>query len=159
MPMDPTSEPPTQIPSLDDPSRRKGVVAVIFRDNRLLVIRRSQKVTAPGMLCLPGGGIEPGEQETEALVREMREELNLQVTPKKRCWRNKTSWGTDQAWWHATITDDQEPIANPEEVAEIFWMTKRQIQVSDRMLPSLPDFLVAMQQGQVDLTSEMTQSW
>ena len=111
------------------------------------------------MLCLPGGGIEPGEQETEALVREMREELNLQVTPKKRCWRNKTSWGTDLAWWHATITDDQEPIANPEEVAEIFWMTKRQIQVSDQMLPSLPDFLVAMQQGQVDLTSEMTQSW
>ena len=54
---------------------------MIFRDKRLLVIRRSQTVTAPGTLCLPGGGIEEGETEREALLREMQEELNLDVTP------------------------------------------------------------------------------
>ena len=32
-------------------------------------------VTAPGKLCLPGGAIEKGETEEQALVREMQEEL------------------------------------------------------------------------------------
>ena len=39
-----------------DPSRKRGVVGVIFRGDRLLVIRRSMTVAAPGLLCLPGGG-------------------------------------------------------------------------------------------------------
>ena len=53
------SQPPLEI-------RRRGVVAVIVRDQRLLVIRRASGVAAPGMYCFPGGGIEPGEIEEEA---------------------------------------------------------------------------------------------
>ena len=57
--------------------RKRGVVGVIIRCDKLLIIRRSLTVTAPGRLCLPGGGIEEGETESEALVREMDEELAL----------------------------------------------------------------------------------
>ena len=46
-----------------DPSRRRGVVGVIFREDRLLVIRRSLTVVAPGLLCLPGGGIEEVQEQ------------------------------------------------------------------------------------------------
>ena len=138
-----------------DPSRRRGVVAVIFRQQRLLVIRRSQSVTAPGMLCLPGGGIEPGESEQEALCRQMREELNLSVSPVGLCWRSTTSWGTNLAWWHATIDEHEQPTANPDEVEEIFWMTQTEINRSQTMLPSLPQFITALAAGEVQIDASL----
>ena len=50
---DPIPSTPGETPDLNDPSRRRGVVAVIFRDKRLLVIRRSQTVTAPETYAFP----------------------------------------------------------------------------------------------------------
>ncbi|MFN9913320.1 MAG: NUDIX hydrolase, partial [Pirellulaceae bacterium] len=61
------------------PPSRHGVVAVIQEGRRYLVIRRSLKVRAPGLLCFPGGHIEPGENFEEAILREMMEELSLPV--------------------------------------------------------------------------------
>ena len=43
----------------DDPGRR-GVVGVVVRDGRMLVISRSRSVVAPLVYCFPGGGIEAG---------------------------------------------------------------------------------------------------
>lgn len=131
--------------------RKKGVVGVIFRDDRLLIIRRSLTVTAPGKLCLPGGGIEAGEREDEALVREMEEELAIAVTPTRLCWRSVTPWGTNLAWWLADLDASVDPIPNPDEVAEYFWMTREEIHRAPDMLPSLPVFLDAWQSGEVDL--------
>jgi len=137
-----------------DPSRRRGVVGVIFRDDRLLIIRRSQTVAAPGMLCLPGGGIEQGETESEALVREMQEELAIDVTPKRLCWRSVTAWGTKLAWWIAELDPEITPVANPEEVAEVHWLRREEIRCADDMLPSLPAFLDAWESGAIDLVTQ-----
>jgi hypothetical protein len=38
----------------DDPGRR-GAVAVVVRDGRMLVIRRARSVVAPLVYCFPGG--------------------------------------------------------------------------------------------------------
>jgi len=55
------------------------VAAVITDDRgRLLLIKRGHEPGA-GLWSLPGGRIEPGETNTEALVREMREETGLVV--------------------------------------------------------------------------------
>ena len=140
---------------LQDPSRRRGVVGVIFREDRLLVIRRSLTVVAPGLLCLPGGGIEEGETESEALVREMREELGIDVTPKRLCWRSTTSWNTELAWWIAHLDPSITPIANPDEVAEVHWLRREEIRDADDMLPSLPKFLDAWKRGDIDLATDM----
>lgn len=134
--------------------RKRGVVGVILRREKLLIIRRSQTVTAPGMLCLPGGGIEAGETEADALVREMHEELAIAVTPVKNCWRSVTPWGTNLAWWLAALSDDVEPTPNPAEVAEVHWMDREQICAMPGMLPSLPAFVNAWRAGQVDLRSD-----
>jgi len=131
--------------------RRRGVVGVIFREERLLIIRRSLTVAAPGKLCLPGGGIEVGESESEALVREMQEELSIDVTPVRRCWRSVTSWGTNLAWWIADLEEESTPVANPDEVAEVHWMTRDQIRTAREMLPSLPTFVDAWERGEIDL--------
>ena len=134
-----------------DPSRRRGGVGVIFREDRLLIIRRSLTVVAPGLLCLPGGGIEEGETEREALVREMQEELAIDVTPLRLCWRSTTSWGTELAWWIAELDPTITPVANPDEVAEVHWLRRHEIRVADDMLPSLPSFLDAWERGEIVL--------
>jgi len=47
---------------------------------RLLLIKRGHEPGA-GLWSLPGGRIEPGESDTEALIREMLEETGLTVAP------------------------------------------------------------------------------
>ena len=132
--------------------RRHGVVGVIFRQEKLLIIRRSMTVAAPGKLCLPGGGIEAGESESQALVREMHEELAIQVEPVRLCWRSVTPFGTRLAWWLARLDAAVTPVANPEEVAEVHWMTRDEIRACQGMLPSLPTFVDAWERGDVDLS-------
>jgi ADP-ribose pyrophosphatase YjhB (NUDIX family) len=57
-------------------------VGGIIRDGagRLLLIQRGHDPEA-GRWSLPGGRIEPGESDAQALVREMREETGLTVEP------------------------------------------------------------------------------
>ena len=133
------------------PRGRRGVIGIILRDEAFLVIRRSQKVTAPGLLCFAGGGIEAGESESEALVREMQEELALEVQPVGCVWRSVTSWGTRLAWWTASIPADAQPVPNPDEVAEFMWLKHEQMRVATGMLPSMPQFLDAWTAGHLVL--------
>ncbi len=104
------------------------------------------------MLCLPGGGIEAGESESEALVREMQEELAIDVDPIRLCWRSVTAWGTNLAWWLAKLDHHVTPVANPDEVAEVHWMSRNEIRAAKGMLPSLPTFVDAWERGDVDLS-------
>lgn len=138
-------------PTVKHQNRKRGVIGVIFRDDRLLIIRRSLTVNAPGKLCLPGGGIELGESEEEALVREMQEEISVDVAPVRLCHRSVTPWGTRLAWWISDIQGEVEPVANPEEVAEIHWMTPGDIAAARNVLPSLPEFISQWRAGRIEL--------
>lgn len=53
--------------------------AVIERDGAFLVTRRQRGVHLEGMWEFPGGKCEPGESLDACLVRELREELNVQA--------------------------------------------------------------------------------
>ena len=57
-------------------------VGAVIKDDqgRLLLIKRGHAPGA-GLWSLPGGRIEPGETDAEALVREMREETGLVIDP------------------------------------------------------------------------------
>ena len=59
-----------------------GCVGAVITDarGRLLLIKRGHEPGA-GLWSLPGGRVEPGETDAEALVREMREETGLVVKP------------------------------------------------------------------------------
>jgi len=94
---------------------RRGVVAVVTRGEQLLVIRRSQHVRAPGMHCFPGGAIDSGETEIEAVRREMLEELSLAGEPQRLLWRSVTPWNVELAWWLVEI----DAAAMPEVVGTI----------------------------------------
>jgi 8-oxo-dGTP diphosphatase len=62
--------------------RRIPCVGAIVRDDqgRLLLIQRGHDPEA-GRWSLPGGRVEPGESDAQALAREMLEETGLIVTP------------------------------------------------------------------------------
>lgn len=47
---------------------------------RLLLIRRANE-PGRGLWSIPGGRVEPGETDSEAVVREMKEETGLTVLP------------------------------------------------------------------------------
>jgi 8-oxo-dGTP diphosphatase len=57
-------------------------VGALVRDGagRLLVVQRAREPSA-GTWSLPGGRVEPGETDAEAVTREVREETGLTVRP------------------------------------------------------------------------------
>lgn len=55
------------------------VGAAVVRDGRVLAARRTRPAPAAGRWELPGGKAEPGESPTDALVREVAEELAVDV--------------------------------------------------------------------------------
>jgi 8-oxo-dGTP diphosphatase len=59
---------------------RVRCVGAIVRDarGRLLMVRRGHEPAA-GTWSVPGGRVEPGESDTDAVVREVREETGLVV--------------------------------------------------------------------------------
>jgi 8-oxo-dGTP pyrophosphatase MutT (NUDIX family) len=135
-------------PIPDDPGRR-GAVAIIPRDGRMLVIRRSRSVVAPLTYCFPGGGIEDGESEEAALVREVREEIGATVRPLRRLWQCVTAWKVQLAWWLAEMDSRGVPVANPAEVESIHWVTPREMAELPGLLDSNRVFLELIERGEI----------
>lgn len=57
------------------------VAAAIVHEQRCFVARRRDDLARGGLWELPGGKVEPGESDPDALVRELVEELDMQVRP------------------------------------------------------------------------------
>ncbi|MFJ6025209.1 8-oxo-dGTP diphosphatase MutT [Brevundimonas sp. NPDC092305] len=55
-------------------------VALIDTDGRVLIARRPEGKQLAGLWEFPGGKVEPGERPEAALIRELREELGIEVS-------------------------------------------------------------------------------
>lgn len=57
------------------------VAAIIERDGRILLAQRPPHADQAGMWEFPGGKVETGESQPQALIRELREELGIEARP------------------------------------------------------------------------------
>lgn len=128
-----------------------AVVAVAFRDGKFLAIKRSAYVRAPGAVCFAGGGVEPDENQRDAIVREMREELLVDVVPVGLVFQGKTPSGVDLNFWEVKIEDGQTLVANQDEVESFGWWTPEELRSNPDLLPSAIDFFDAWDSGIIHL--------
>ena len=140
---------PAFLDQLNRQTTRRGVVGIIERSGRFLVIRRSKSVIAPLLLALPGGGIEPGETKPQALIREFTEELGVACEPIEEVLESITPWGVYLSWWTARYSDDQIARLSPSkrEVAEIVWLSLSEIKASPDKLASMNLFVDWLESG------------
>ena len=126
---------------------KRAAVAVIVDGPKFLTILRSRSVRAPGQICFPGGGIEVAESPQAATVREMREELGVDVTAQKEIWTSVSPRGLEIHWWKTVIEIGQTIIPNPDEVESFSWLTAREIVACSNLLESNRCFFEALENG------------
>ena len=108
------------------------VGAAIVADGRLLACQRSEPPEVAGRWEFPGGKVEPGEDELEALVRECQEELGVVIrvldrvgedVPLAHGWALLRVWlaeiesGEPQALEHSALT-----WLGPDELDSVSWL-------------------------------------
>ena len=97
-------------------------MALIMRGGRILFIRRAEGTPQPGYWAPPSGEIERGETQEATLVREVREEVGLEVRPLRCVRRSVSVSGTHTLyWWLAELTGGT-LILNPHEASDARWV-------------------------------------
>lgn len=102
--------------------------ALILRDGKILVVQRSQGMPLAGMWEFPGGKVEDGETYEECIVREIKEELALDITLSRAI--SPSDWNyPDKSIrlipFIATIPHDQEPVLK--EHSALCWATTAEL--------------------------------
>lgn len=96
---------------------------MLRRDDRVLVIQRGRLVLLPGYWTPLSGRIESGESQEAAVIREVSEEVGLQVSPRAKVWECLTDDGDFLLhWWTADVTSD-DLVLDPAEVSDARWVT------------------------------------
>ncbi len=92
--------------------------------------------------------MEPGESQEETVVREMREELGLEVHPVAKIWECTTDDGSFLLHWWSVEIGSGELELDPREAADAQWVNASEFRALDptfrgdleffeRVLPSL----------------------
>ena len=100
--------------------------AVIERDGRLLVTRRLDGTHLAGLWEFPGGKREPGETVGEAVVRELREELDVSARVGDRILTTAYAYGSRRVELHFfACAIDGEP--RPVHGQAMRWVTRQEL--------------------------------
>ena len=125
------------------PDFREGVVVVVVRDGRFLMIKRAEGILAGGAWCFVGGGIEPGESQEAAVRREFFEEVGGVAQPVRKIWEFRRSDGKLLLHWWLAMLQSNSLHPNSTEVAELRWCTPHDIAQLPDVLGSNTAFLDA----------------
>lgn len=105
------------------------VVAVIHRDGKVFIAKRADtKETWPGKFELVGGHVDPGETLEVALQREVREEIDAEVTIGPIIgaftYESEDTFKVEICYLCELADPASEPVINPEDHSEGRWISK-----------------------------------
>ena len=103
---------------------------IILKDNRFLATRRQKGTHLAGYWEFPGGKLDQGETEAEALVREIREELGVEAMVEEPIFHRKSFTYPGRqvhlSFYLCTLTENKpEPKALVAD--ELVWFTAEEI--------------------------------
>jgi 8-oxo-dGTP pyrophosphatase MutT (NUDIX family) len=107
---------------------KNAVMIILEEDGKFLLGKRSAwKESAPGYWCPISGHVEVNESEEDAVIREAKEELGIEVEPLIKI----TSTPTHDKkvmlhWWRAKILEGR-PVINNKENEELRWFTRAEL--------------------------------
>ena len=119
----------------EQPRSKVVVGAAILSGGRVLACARSAPPEVAGRFEFPGGKVEPGESETDAVARECAEELGITVRVGERIGRDVplgNGWAVLRVYL-AELVGDVQPQAL--EHRELRWLAAGQLD-SVRWLPA-----------------------
>jgi len=112
--------------------RVRVVAALIERGGTVLVQQRPPGKSRALLWEFPGGKVEPGERDEEALARECEEELGVSVDVAERLWsitHEYADLAVELVLYRARMAEDAAP--QPHEAHQLAWVERAR-------LPSLP---------------------
>ncbi len=89
------------------------VGAAIVADGRVLGCERAEPPETAGRWEFPGGKVEPGEDELDALVRECEEELGVTIAVGERLGDDVPiahGWAVLRVWLATLVTGEPQPL-------------------------------------------------
>ena len=108
------------------------VGAAILADGRLLACQRSEPPEVAGRWEFPGGKVEPGEDELEALIRECEEELGVVIRVLDRVGGDVPlahGWALLRVWLAEIETGEPQALEHsalawlgPDELDSVSWL-------------------------------------
>ncbi|WP_066504692.1 (deoxy)nucleoside triphosphate pyrophosphohydrolase [Abyssisolibacter fermentans] len=100
------------------------VAAIISHDNRILIARRNRNKSFGGLWEFPGGKVEIGETYQDALKREIKEELSINIINFKYFGTSKNDTIKLIAY---TANMKKDSIIKINEHEEIKWVLKNEL--------------------------------
>ena len=122
-----------------EPLARPAVRALVLdSEGRTLLLRWPRPGGSPFWIA-PGGGVEAGESDDDALRRELREELGLEEAGFGPCiWTREFTFPWRDRWWrqaerYHVVRLEPDQIPGGEEAGNARWWSADEIEASDEL--------------------------
>jgi len=119
----------------------------VIRNDKVLLSRRANTGWLDGHLCAPGGHVEKGESPTVAILREIKEELGVEVAAEDLefvCVAARNTQPTEYVAYEFVIRDKDYVFTNaePDKCSELVW-----VDLHDLPDDIIPDFRAIIEQA------------
>lgn len=126
---------------------KSSVNVIVIRDGKVLLSRRANTGWMDGYLCAPGGHVEEGESPSRAILREIREELGVDVDPlhiEFACVAARNASPVQYVAYEFVLRDNGYDFLNaePDRCSELVW-----VELANLPDDLIPDFRQILEHG------------